>query len=74
MSKKKMSHAPSEDHLPYECNIEGNDVNVQEAVSSLRALVSGEINAVLLHSAFGNFTALYKAKLIHILNLGIIWS
>jgi hypothetical protein len=44
MLKEKPSNSSSEDHSHTECNEEGNDVNVQEAISSLRALVSGEIN------------------------------
>jgi len=50
MSKKNTSIYSSEDHS-HECNENGNEVKVQEAISSLRALVSGEINAVLLHTA-----------------------
>jgi hypothetical protein len=44
MLKEKTSHL-SEDHSHNECKEEGNEVNVQEAINSLRALVSGEINA-----------------------------
>ena len=50
MSKENTSNVSSEDHS-HECNEEGNEVKVQEAISSLRALVSGEINAVVLHNA-----------------------
>lgn len=45
MSKENTSNFSSEDHS-HECN----EVKVQEAISSLRALVSGEINAVVLHN------------------------
>ena len=50
MSKENTSNSSSED-LSHECNEMDNEVKVQEAISSLRALVSGEINAVLLHTA-----------------------
>jgi hypothetical protein len=50
MSKENTSNFSSEDHS-HECNEEGDEVKVQEALSSLRALVSGEINAVVLHNA-----------------------
>jgi hypothetical protein len=50
MLKEKTSHL-SEDYLHNECQEKDNEVNVQEAISSLRAFVSGEINAVSLQSA-----------------------
>jgi len=68
MSKENASKFLSEDHSR-ECNEEGNEVKVQEAISSLRALVSGEINVVLLHTAPCNITAFYKASTIPSLNL-----
>jgi len=50
MSKENTSNFTSEEH-PHACNEEGNEVKVQEAINSLRALVSGEFNAVVLNNA-----------------------
>ena len=50
MSKENTSNSSSEGHSN-ECKEEGDEVKVQEAISSLRALVSGEINVVVLRNA-----------------------
>jgi len=50
MSKENTSNSSSKEHS-HECNEMGNEVKVQDAISSLRALVSGEFNDVLLHTA-----------------------
>jgi hypothetical protein len=47
MSKEGKVNASSEDHPHDECNIEGDEVKLHEAISSLRALVSGKTNTIL---------------------------
>jgi hypothetical protein len=47
MSKEVTLNSSSECHSHDKWNIEGDDVKLHEAISSLRALVSGETNAIL---------------------------
>jgi hypothetical protein len=50
MSKKGESNSSSGYHPHDESNIEDNEVKLREAISSLRALVSGEGDIILLLS------------------------
>jgi hypothetical protein len=56
MSKEQASKPLSRNRENDDGNIEGNEVKIQEAISSLRTLVSGESNVILfvkcLHPIF----------------------
>jgi hypothetical protein len=47
MSKEQESKPLSRNRENDDGNIEGNEVKIQEAISSLRTLVSGESNVIL---------------------------